>query len=30
MVVLVVYLGDGMADWELQLTATAQHLQRVS
>ena len=21
----VVYLGDGVADWELQLTATAQH-----
>ena len=28
--VSVVYLGDRVADQELQLTATAQHLQRVS
>ena len=32
MVVSVVSLGDSVADWELQLTTTAQHLhlQRLS
>lgn len=28
--VSVLYACDSMADWELQLTATAQHLKRIS